>query len=88
MNLKGLAQLIPAEYRKEILELEMIDKAIPNNTDTTMHYLGIIWKNYIEPDFDPQCNLCYSRVLNNMKKLKQTLVDLEKQSRMLDQIKN
>jgi len=44
MRLEKMAVLIPAEYRKEILDLEMIDKAIPNNTDNTMHYLGVIWK--------------------------------------------
>lgn len=85
MNVKAFAALIPAEYRKEILDLDMIDKAIPNNTDTTMHYLSVIWKNYIEPDFDPSCNLCYSRVLNNMKKIKPTLIELEQQSRLLNQ---
>lgn len=88
MNLKAFAKLIPAEYRKEILDLEMIDKAIPNNTDTTMHYLGVIWKNYIEPDFDPSCNLCYSRVINNMKKIKPMLEELEKEHRLLNQINN
>lgn len=87
MSVKKLAALIPPEYRKEILDLEMIDKAIPNNTDTTMHYLSVIWKNYIEPDFDPACNLCYSRVLDNMKKAKPILIELEKQSRLLNDIK-
>lgn len=86
MNLEKMAALIPAEYRKEILDLEMIDKAIPNDTDTTMHYLGVIWKNYIEVDFDPTCNLCYSRVIKNMKKLKPALEELEKKSRLLDQV--
>lgn len=86
MKLEKMAALIPAEYRKEILDLEMIDKAIPNNTDNTMHYLGVIWKNYIEPDFDPTCNLCYSRVINNMKRLKPALEELEQQSRLLDKV--
>lgn len=86
MNLKRVAALIPPEYRKEILDLEMIDKAIPNSSDTTMHYLSIIWKDYIEPDFDPSCNLCYSRVINNMKKIKHELEELEKQSRLLNQL--
>lgn len=87
MSLRKLAQLIPAEYRKEILDLNMIDTAIPNNTDTSMHYLGVIWKEYIEPDFTPDCNLCYSRVLDNMKKLKPILVELEQQHRLLNQVK-
>lgn len=84
MRLQKMAELIPAEYRKEMLELEMIDRAIPNNTDTAMHYLGIIWKNYIEPGFDPTCNYCYARVLKNLKQLKPALVELETSSRLLN----
>ena len=84
MRLEKMAALIPAEYRKEMLDLEMIDKAIPNNTDGSMHYLCVIWKEYIEHDFDPTCNLCYSRVLTNLKTLKPTLVEIEKQSRLLN----
>lgn len=84
MNIKKIAERIPGEYRKEILDLEMIDKAIPNNTDNTMHYLSVIWKNYIEPDFDAACNLCYSRVLDNMKKLKPILIEIEKENRLLN----
>lgn len=84
MRLEKMAALIPAEYRKEMLDLEMIDKAIPNNTDASMHYLCVIWKEYIEPDFDPTCNLCYSRVLTNLRTLKPTLVEIEKQNRLLN----
>lgn len=83
MTLRQIALLIPAEYRREILELNMIDNAIANNTDATMGYLGVIWKNYIEPDFSPDCNLCYGRVLTNFKAMKKTLCELEQESQLL-----
>lgn len=83
MNIRQIAELIPAEYRREILELNMIDNAIATNTDATMGYLGVIWKNYIEPDFSPDCNLCYGRVLTNFKQMKKTLCELEQESQLL-----
>lgn len=83
MTLHAIAALIPDEYRKEILEMNMIDTAIAVGTDATMHYLGVIWKNYVEADFTPDCNMCLARVLNNMKQLKPVLVQMEKDSKLL-----
>ena len=84
MKVEKMAALIPAEYRKEILDLEMIDKAIPNSTDNTMYYLATIFKNYIEEDFDPACPLCYSRVIKFFQRIKPALEELEQQSRLLN----
>jgi hypothetical protein len=86
MTLKQIASLIPREYRKEILELNMIDRAIAQSTDPTMHYLGIIWKNYVDPNFTGDCNLCYGTVLTNLKNMKTTLVEMERESKLLDQV--
>lgn len=83
-RLKEIAALIPAEYRKEILELNMIDQAQAVGSDATMQYLGVIWKNYVEPDFSPDCNLCYGRVLENFRNLKKILIELEKQDKLLN----
>jgi hypothetical protein len=80
-----IAALIPAEYRKEILELNMIDRAIGNSGDATMTYLATIWQSYVETDFSPDCNLCYGRVLTNFKKLKPFLIQMEKDSNLLKQ---
>jgi len=85
-NINQIAALIPAEYRKEILELNMIDEAQAIGTDGSMQYLGVIWKNYVEPDFTPDCNMCYGRVLTNFKQIKKSLIELEKQSKLLNQV--
>lgn len=87
MKIEQMASLIPAEYRKEILDLNMIDTAVPNNTDNTMFYLCVVFKDYIETDFDPACPRCYSRVINFFKRIKPALEELEKQSRLLNEIK-
>ncbi|HQW16466.1 MAG TPA: hypothetical protein PLG68_17155 [Niabella sp.] len=86
MKLTDIAAMIPAEYRKEILEMDMVANAHPTSTCNTMHYLATIWKNYIEPTFTGDCNLCYSRVLNNYKQLLPTLIDLEKQAKLMNAV--
>jgi hypothetical protein len=86
MSLKRIAELIPPEYRKEILELDMIGRAIGQTSDPTMHYLATIWTNYIEPDFTGDCNLCMGRVLDNFKQMKNILVEMEKEMNLLKQV--
>lgn len=83
MSLRRIAELIPAEYRKEILETNMIDEAMAIAGDEPMHYLAIIWKDYIEPEFSPDCNLCYSRVLKNLRQMKHILIEMERQYQLL-----
>lgn len=85
-NLAQIAAQIPNEYRKEMLELNMIDHAVAVADNQAMHYLVVIWQNYIERDFEPECNKCRSRVLNNMKAMKKELIALEQQSNLLKAI--
>lgn len=85
MSLRRIADLIPEEYRKEILELNMIDQAVANATDPTMYYLGTIWKNYVEPGFTGDCNLCYGRLLDNYKQLKKVFIEMEKEKKLLNE---
>lgn len=82
-SIRQIAELIPAEYRKEILELNMIENAVANDTNQSMHYLVVIWKNYVEPNFEPDCNLCRGRVLKNFRGLKSELIELEKEHNLL-----
>lgn len=86
MKIQKMAALIPAEYRKEILDLNMIETARLTADDYTMHNLCVIFKDYIEKDFDPACPLCYARVIKFFKQIKPALEELEKQSRLLDSI--
>lgn len=86
MTLKQIATMIPAEYRREILQTNMISQAIASNADTSMHYLGTIWKTYVSPDEDLGCGMCLERILNNYRQLQPILVEMEQESRLLDTI--
>jgi hypothetical protein len=86
MTARDIAARIPAPYRKEILELNMIQTAQPIVTDASMEYLASIWKTYIAPHENITCPLCLVRILDNYKGLVDILIDLEKQSRLLDAI--
>lgn len=83
MNQREIAASIPGEYRREILQMNLIDKAQAVAADPSMHYLATIWKNYIDPTFTPDCPLCYGRVLNHFKALKLDFIELEKQANLL-----
>lgn len=86
MSLQSIAERIPEEYRKEILELSIIEKAQATSSSESMHYLSVIWKNYVEPDFKPDCNLCLARVLDNFKALKPTFIQMEKDNNLLNEL--
>lgn len=86
MTARDLANKIPAQYRKEILELNLIAKAIAVTYNPQMAYLLIIYKDYINPDERTDCNLCCARVLDQFKKMLPHFIDLESESRLLDHI--
>lgn len=83
MRIKELAALIPQEYRKEILDLDMIESASATAESSNMHYLIVVWQNYIEKDFQPDCNLCLGRVLDSFKQMKKSLIELEREYQLL-----
>jgi len=85
MSVKVIARLIPPEYRREILVTNMITTAVATSTDANMHYLCTIWSNYVEPGWTPDCNLCCSRVLTNYKNMIDELIQLEKESQLLNE---
>lgn len=88
MTSKDFAKLIPAEYRKEILdpELNIIANAAATSSDSNMRYLTVIWKNYIEPGFQEGCGMCYQRVLDNFRALQNDLIELELQAKLMAEI--
>ena len=86
MTLRQIAEQIPGEYRKEILEMDMISKAIATNSDANMSYLGVIWKKYVAPDEDLGCGMCVSRILGNYRQLQPLLITMEKESKLLDEV--
>lgn len=86
MNLKQIAKLIPAEYRREILLTNMITQAIASNSNESMMYLGRVWKEYVAPNESLDCGLCLERVLGNYRQLLPVFVELAKEESLLDQI--
>lgn len=86
MTAKDIAGRIPASYRKEILELNMIQTAQPITSDASMEYLATIWKTYLAPHENITCPLCLVRILNNYKEMLSIFIDIEKQSRLLEAI--
>lgn len=86
MNYRTIAQMIPAEYRSEILLTNMINTAQAHAGDRSMVYLVTIWKNYLEPDLDMTCGQCYSRVLASWKTIVGELIVLERESNLLNYI--
>jgi hypothetical protein len=86
MTAKQIAQLIPAEYRKEILDTNVIGSAQPVTGDPSMTYLGVIWKNYVAPDEKLDCALCLERILGNFKNLLPDIVALEKDRQLLESV--
>lgn len=85
-TLRDIAQLIPPEYRREILELNMLQKAQAIRSDPTMNYLGVIYKNYIDPGFSGDCPLCYSRVLDHFRAMRTIFIELENERKLLDEV--
>lgn len=84
MSAKSVAALIPTNYRREMLNLEVIQNAQPIASDGPMQYLATIWQNYIAPNEVINCPLCYQRVLNNFKELLPVLAELERESKLLE----
>jgi hypothetical protein len=85
MTINDIASRIPAEYRREILETNMISQAVANVADTSMYYLLNIWQTYVDPGnkIDVGCGLCREQILKNYREMQQTLVNMEKQSNLL-----
>lgn len=86
--LHQLARSIPKEYRDQILDENMIYKAIPASTDRHMRILFTIWTQYVDPngENDLGCPYCVTNVLNNFKQLEQILIDIRKQEQILDEL--
>jgi len=85
-NAQKLAESIPAEYRKEIVEMNMIQEAKAQSTDPFMIHLSVIYRNYIDGTFSLDCNLCAGRCLDVWKVMLPHLVELEKNSNTLDKV--
>ena len=91
MTLNELASKIPYKYRKQLLDGNVIYKAIADANDVQMRILIIIYENYVFPegekiDLKSPCFICLNNILNQFKNLEQYLVILERESKLLDSI--
>jgi hypothetical protein len=86
MTYRQIANQIPSNYRKEILETNLISSAIASASDPAMQYLGTIWKNYVNPMEKLDCGMCLERVLNNYRQLQPVMIEMEKERKLLGSV--
>lgn len=86
MTAQQIAALIPAVYRREILETDSISTAIASTGNPTMMYLATIWKNYINPQESLECGLCMERILNNYRQMQPVFVEMERNASLLESL--
>lgn len=87
MTLYQLAKLLPEKYRRQMLDGNVIYKAIAKAGDAHMTMLVIYWNNYIDAGgtpVDDTCNICLNNILTKFKALLPHFVQLEKESQLLE----
>lgn len=87
MTLCDLCKQLPREYRQQLLDGNVIYKAIAKQEDTHMAMLFIYWKNYFEPgneSLEMACRSCLNSILEKFKMLEQYFVELEKEDQLLE----
>jgi hypothetical protein len=87
MLLRTIAAQIPASYRQEILDLNIVGLAVASTTDKNMNYLAVVWKSYIDPNLNTGCNICMQELYRNWNNLLPSIVALQKENNLLDTVK-
>lgn len=85
MDYRQIAKLIPAKFRKEILQTNAISKAVAVRSNPSMQYLGIIYNDYISEE-DLTCSRCLARVLHYFKEIEPDMVQLQKEETLLKEL--
>lgn len=70
-------------FRKEMLELQVIEHAQPVRENESMAYLVNIYINYIDVTFKATCEKCLTRILKHFRSMRPYLKELEKNSNLL-----
>lgn len=84
MNYQLVIKEFPIDILTDIVDNNRINKAVGIDGNVDMNYLMTAWKVYIEPDLKVNCGLCYERVLNYWKTLQGLIIDIVKNSKLLD----
>lgn len=85
------AKQIPSKFRQQILNDNIIYKAVPAAGDNQMKVLVILYNTYIftegEPiNMDNPCLACLGKILDIFKALEPELVTLEKENVLLQTV--
>lgn len=90
-NYRDIALKIPDEVRSKRLMIpsDPIMKAVAVGGNPHMQLLFAIWFEFIQPgiDGDIGCPKCLDRILSNFKEMKDELIKLEKEYKLLMSIK-
>lgn len=81
--MREFAILLPAAERKELLEHNFIHEARPLGGSYQMQQIMILHREYYEPTLNITCGLCYDRVLKFWRLMQDTLVEMEREDRLL-----
>lgn len=86
-----VAKQIPAEFRRQLLNDNIIYKAVADTGDGHMAILIIIYRTYIftdEPpiDINNPCLKCLAKILKIFQTIQPELVILEKESKLLAEL--
>lgn len=83
-----IAGLIPAKYRRKLLEENVIYKAAAQQEDPHMQVLWVVWTTFIDSSgaLSKDCLYCLTTILENFKELEPHLVQRHKEDTMLDEI--
>ena len=90
MNLKDLARRIPDAVRSERLLTpdDPILRAQGNAANIYMQLLFAVWFEFVEPygQKNINCPQCLGRILENFRAMRPSLLELEKEYRILQQL--
>ena len=90
MTPRSIAQRIPDRVRSERLltEPDPILTAIASASNPAMQLLFAVWFEFVEPHGvkNLNCGLCLARVLESFKVMRPVLLELERESKILEQL--
>lgn len=85
-TLREIAERIHPNYRRRLLEENLIYKAIAIPNDAHMQVLFTVWTTFIDTSglLDKTCAYCMVDILAQFKQLQPVLIELEKEAALLD----
>jgi hypothetical protein len=90
MDYKVLARRIPNNVRSQKLFTadDPIATAIPISINYQMQVLFNIWFTFIEPEGEKKlnCPICLQTILDNFRQMHGVLIELERESKILNEI--